>query len=324
MFNYIIRRLLYTVPILVGVMILTFLLFFVAQSPESMARAVLGRRANPQSIQTWLHNRGYDKPRFINFESGQRFYDTIFFNKMADLVRFRLGRSDVTGRELKDVFGRGAIPSLLITMPAFFVALFISVGLALYLVLVRGSKLDTVGAILCIALMSIPSMVYIIFGQNVIGAGLHYFPAFGYDLHGLSTARYLLLPVALMVVIGLGADIRLYRAIFLEEASQDYVRTAAAKGLSIGQVYGVHVLKNGLISLVTLTVAHLPLLILGSLLMENFFGIPGLGNSLYLAIQTYDFATMIAIVFLSGLLIQAGLILTDVCYALVDPRIRLS
>jgi peptide/nickel transport system permease protein len=324
MFSYLIRRLLYVVPIIFGVMLLTFTLFFVVESPEAMAKSVLGRRANQQSVQVWLHNRGYDKPLFFNGQAGHRFYDSIFFNKMADLARFRLGRSDVTGRELKEVFLAGAVPSVLITMPAFFVGLFLAVGLALYLVFVRDSPLDTAGALFCVGLMSIPPMVYIIFGQGFIALVFNYFPAFGFDLHGFSTIKFLLLPVALMVVIGLGYDVRLYRAIFLEEASQDYVRTGMAKGLPVGRLYGVHVLKNGLIAIITLTVAHLPTLILGSLLMENFFGIPGLGNSLYLAIQTSDFATLQAFVFLSGLLIQAGLIATDFCYALVDPRIRLS
>lgn len=324
MFSYLIRRLLYVIPIIVGVMVLTFTLFFVMETPEAMARAVLGKRATAESVQNYLHNRGYDKPTFLNHQPGQSLFDSIFFHKMADFAHFRLGRSDTTGRELKEVFLAGAIPSLLITMPAFFVGLFIAVGLALYLVFVRDSPLDTAGALVCVGLMSIPPMVYIIFGQGFIALALNYFPAFGFDLHGFSTIKFLLLPVTLMVIIGLGFDVRLYRAIFLEEASQDYVRTAMAKGVSAGRLYGVHVLKNGLIALITLTVAHLPTLILGSLLMENFFGIPGLGNALYLAIQTSDFATLQAFVFLGGLLIQAGLIATDLCYALVDPRIRLS
>jgi peptide/nickel transport system permease protein len=324
MFSYLIRRLLYTIPIILGVMVITFLLFFAIQKPETMARVQLGKRATPQSVQDWLHNRGYDKPRFINTEPGQRFYDSIFFNQMWRFSTLELGKSDVTGRPLKEVFKTGAIPSLLITVPAFFVGLATAVAFALLLVFFRHSPLDTSGTILCVMLMSLPSMIYIIFGQAVVAIGLKYFPAFGYELNGLSTMKFLLLPVALMVVLGLGSDTRLYRTIFLEEYGQDYVRTAFAKGVPISRVMWVHVLKNGMIALITLTVAHLPVLILGSLLMESFFGIPGLGNTLYLAIQTTDFATVQAFVFIGALLIQGGLIATDFCYALVDPRIRLS
>jgi len=324
MFSYLIRRLLYVAPILIGVMVITFVLFFVVQSPETMARSVLGKRATPVSVQTWLHNRGYDKPRFVNTRPGESFFDSIFFNEAKDLATFQLGRSDVTGRELTEVFKNGAVPSLLITLPAFLAGIAIAVGFALYLVLLRNSALDTAGVLLCVALMSIPAMVYIIFGQGVIALAFSYFPAFGFERHGLGTMKFLLLPVFLMIVLSLGSDVRLYRAIFLEEVGQDYVRTAYAKGVPTSRVLGVHVLKNGMIALITLTVAHLPTLILGSLLMENFFGIPGLGNTLYLAIQTSDFATVRTFVFLGALLIQVGLIATDLCYALVDPRVRFS
>jgi peptide/nickel transport system permease protein len=353
MFSYLIRRLLYTVPIIFGVMVITFILFFAIQEPETMARVQLGKRATPQSVQAWLHNRGYDKPRFLNLPSdrghkvtitekkdgrtrtvtyedsgeqkgGGSVFDSIFFHQMWRFATFDFGKSDVTGRPLSEVFKAGAIPSLLITVPAFFVGLATAVAFALLLVFFRHSPIDTSGTILCVMLMSLPSMIYIIFGQAVVAIGLKYFPAFGYELNGLSTMKFLLLPVALMVVLGLGSDTRLYRTIFLEEYGQDYVRTAFAKGVPISRVMWVHVLKNGMIALITLTVAHLPVLILGSLLMENFFGIPGLGNTLYLAIQTTDFATVQAFVFIGALLIQGGLIATDFCYALVDPRIRLS
>jgi peptide/nickel transport system permease protein len=348
MFSYLIRRLLYTVPIIFGVMVITFILYFAIQKPDTMARVQLGKRATPQAVKEWLHNRGYDKPRFLNLnaakghkltikdevggrtrtltyeDSGESIFDSIFFHQIWKFTTFDFGKSDVTGRPLKDVFKTGAIPSLLITVPAFFAGLATAVAFALVLVFLRNSPIDTAGTIFCVVLMSLPTMIYIIFGQALVAIGLKYFPAFGYELNGLSTAKFLLLPVALMVVLGLGSDTRLYRTIFLEEYSQDYVRTAFAKGVPISRVMWIHVLKNGMIALITLTVAHLPVLILGSLLMENFFGIPGLGNTLYLAIQTTDFATVQAFVFIGALLIQGGLIATDFCYALVDPRIRLS
>ena len=324
MFSYLLRRLLYAVPIVFGVMLLTFVLFFVLQSPETMARNVLGKRATPASMANWLHERGYDKPRFINTQPGAKLHDSIFVHELAKLATFDLGVSDVTKESLGEKFRAGAIPSLLLTVPAMLVALCMSVGLALYQVFVRHSILDTAGSLLCVALMSVPPMAYIIAGQAVLALELNYFPAFGFEINGWGTLRFLLLPVSLMVIMHLGSDVRLYRAIFLEEIAQDYVRTARAKGVPNARLLLTHVLKNGMIALITLVVAHLPLLVMGSLLIENFFGVPGLGNLLVVALQTSDFATVRASVFLGSLLYIAGLTLTDICYAIADPRIRLS
>lgn len=324
MFNYIIRRLLYVVPILLGVMVVTFVLFFLIQKPETMARNVLGKRATPHNIEVWLHKRGYDKPLFLNNRPGEKLFDSIFWNKMRQFAVLDLGKSDTTERPISEVFRQGAVPSLLITVPAFFTGLAMAVVLSLYLVFLRNSPIDTAGVLVCVGLMSIPGMVYIIFGQKVIALSLNYFPAYGFHRSGWTTLQFLLLPVLLMIVMSLGREVRLYRAIFLEEIEQDYVRTALAKGVSSARLLLTHVLKNGMIALITLTVAAIPSLILGSLLLENFFGIPGLGNSLLLAIQTTDFASMQAFVLLGAILIQIGYIATDICYALVDPRIRLS
>lgn len=329
MFSYLLRRLLYAPLIIFGVMLLTFVLFFVVQSPEVSARNVLGKRATPKTVADWLHKRGYDKPLFLNTGGPKAgastgTFDTIFFNEMRKLATFNLGVSDVTGRELKEVFSEGALPSLLITLPAYLAGIVMAVGFALYLVFVRKSMLDTTGVFICVGLMSIPPMVYIIFGQAVVALAFNYFPAFGFEMRDFSSVRFLLLPVAIMIIISLGRETRLYRAVFLEEIGQDYVRTAQAKGVSNSRVLTVHVLKNGMIALITYVVAQLPLLILGSLLVENFFGIPGLGNTLVLAIQTSDLAVVRSTTFLTSILYIIGLTLTDICYALVDPRIRLS
>jgi peptide/nickel transport system permease protein len=178
--------------------------------------------------------------------------------------------------------------------------------------------------IACAILMSIVPMAYIITSQSVMAVWLRWFPVFGFDLQGWGTVRFLALPVSVMAIIYLGADVRLYRSIFLEEIAQDYVRTAQAKGVSPRGVLFKHVLKNGAISLITLVVAYLPLLIMGSLLIENFFGIPGLGGLVVNAIQKQDFAIVRAAVFVGSLLYLLGLMLTDICYAVADPRIRLK
>jgi peptide/nickel transport system permease protein len=324
MVAYLIRRLFFFVPIVFGVMLLTFVLFFVVQSPDAMARRVLGPKATPKAVENWLHNRGYDKPLLVNRRGEGPWHDSLFLNQMGRLARFDLGKSDVTNRPLAEDFREGALPSLLLTVPAFFVGLALSVVIALYLVFIRNGVVDLAASLACVALMSVPVMVYIIAGQFMVAQVLNYFPAFGFQLEGFSTAKFLLLPVALMVVSGLGADVRLFRAMFIEEMGQDYIRTARAKGVSSALVLLRHVFKNGLINLITLVVASLPFLIMGSVVLENFFGIPGLGNKLFSAIQAPDFAVVQASVFLGSLLYLGGLLLTDICYAWADPRIRLQ
>jgi len=313
MLNYIIRRLLYSVPILLGVIAITFTLDNVMVSPDAKASRVLGPKVVGKVREEWIHNRGLDQPLPVQF-----------VRQVKNLVTLNFGTSWVMQRELRDVFMRGAGPSLMITVPGFFAAFGAAVALALMQVFVRNSPLDRSLTIASVALMSVPTMVYVIFGQAVLAQGLNYFPAFGFSSNGLEVFRFILLPVAIFILINLGYDTRLYRAVFLEEINQDYVRTAHAKGLSGSRVLTVHVFKNGLIALITLVVAQLPKLVLGSLLIESLFGIPGLGSVLVQAIQTGDQPVIMASVFLGSVLYLGSLIVTDICYALADPRIRLS
>lgn len=313
MFSYLIRRIFYAVPILLGVILITFVLDNVMMTPNEKASRVLGPKAVGKTREEWIHNRGLDQP-----------LPKQFVRHVKNLATLNFGTTWVTGRDLGEEFIRGAGPSLLITVPGFIAAFCASISLALFQVFVRDSPLDRGLTILTVALMSVPTMVYVIFGQAVIALGLSYFPAYGFSYGGLSMVRFLLLPIAIFIMINLGYDARLFRAIFLEEIQQDYVRTAHAKGLSGTRVLTVHVFKNGLIAIITLVVAQLPKLILGSLLIESLFGIPGLGSVLVQAIQTGDQPVVMASVFLGSLLYITGLILTDICYALADPRIRLS
>jgi peptide/nickel transport system permease protein len=313
MLNYILRRLIYAVPIVLGVIALTFIVFRTTQSPQTIADLKLGIKAPQQAKEEFIRKEGLDQPMLVQLV---RHY--------GKLLTFDFGTSWKTGRGLRETFAQGLLPSMLITVPGFFAGLIGGVGLALYQVLVRNSLVDRTLTFAAVALMSVPTVVYIIFLQAVGALQLKYFPAAGFSLDGLGAVRFIALPILVMFVVNVGYDMRLYRAIFMEEIGQDYVRTALAKGASQTRLLGVHVLKNGLIALITLTVAHLPKLIMGSLLIENFFAIPGLGNVLVLAIQTGDQPVVLACVYLGSLLYIASLILTDIAYALADPRIRLS
>ncbi|HNS58731.1 MAG TPA: ABC transporter permease, partial [Nitrosomonas europaea] len=151
----------------------------------------------------------------------------------------------------------------------------------------------------------------------------HLVPISGYG-NGLDIGRFLLLPVIIGVVSSAGANTRWYRTLFLEEINKEYVRTARAKGLAESVVLFRHVLKNAMIPILTGTVVVIPLLFLGGLITESFFGIPGLGSYTIDAIQSQDFSVVRAMVFLGSLLYIAGLVLTDISYTLADPRVRLE
>jgi peptide/nickel transport system permease protein len=300
------------IPILLGVILITFVLDNMMMSPDAKASRVLGPRATGQTRTEWIHNRGLDRPLPVQFK-----------NYVVDLATFNFHTTWVTGRDVREVFLQGIGPSLCITVPGFFAALLGSLGLALFQVFVRNSPVDRALTIFSVALMSVPTMVYVIFAQAVIALNLRYFPAYGFNYEP-GMLRFLMLPIFIFMLINLGYDARLYRAIFLEEVQQDYIRTAHAKGVSNARVLAVHVFKNGLIALITLVVAQLPKLVLGSLLIESLFGIPGIGSMLAQAIQTGDQPIVIAAVFLGSLLYLLSLIVTDILYALADPRIRLS
>ena len=171
--------------------------------------------------------------------------------------------------------------------------------------------------------MSISSMFYIIGGQYLISKSLHLVPISGYD-DGFNAIKFLVLPVIVGLVSGIGSGTRWYRTIFLEEINRDYVRTARARGLLESRVLFKHILKNAMIPILTGVVVILPVLFMGSLITESFFGIPGLGSYVIDAIQAQDFAIVRAMVFLGSVLYIIGLILTDISYTLVDPRVRLS
>jgi len=313
MLRYIIRRLLYAVPILLGVTLVTFLLFYAASSPEQMARRNLSAK-NPSKAQisAWLVQHGYDKP-----------LSQQFTRHMSELLLLRFGKSDATGEPIWARLRTGVGPSSLVAALVFFGSVIVSVTLALLVAYFRGTYLDAWGVFICVLLMSITYIVYIIGSQFVLGRLLKYLPMAGYE-HGIGAVKFALLPMAVGIISSLGGDVRFYRTVVLEEMNQDYVRTARAKGVSEQAVLFRHVLKNALIPILTKTILSLPFIMMGSILLESFFGIPGLGTMTVDAINSQDFSVVRAMAFLGTILYILGSVLTDICYALVDPRVRLE
>ncbi len=254
---------------------------------------------------------------------GARFTRTIFYQRSLKMLAFQYGQSDNTGKLIGDELLKRIPPTLLITVPSFFTGLFLCVFFAMLSAFFRGTYVDYWGVFLCVVGMSISLLFYIIGGQVVFGKWLRLVPISGFD-YGFNAWKFILLPLVIAIIGGLGGQVRFYRTVFLEEINRDYVRTARAKGLAEGTVLFIHVLKNAMIPILTSVVVSLPFLYSGSLLLESFFSIPGTGAYMLDAIRNQDFATVQALVSLGSFIYVVALALTDISYTLVDPRVRLE
>jgi ABC-type dipeptide/oligopeptide/nickel transport system permease subunit len=325
MLAYLVRRLLYAVPIILGIVVITFVLFFVVNKPDDMARRTLGPKATPEAVAAWVRAHGYDLPLFYNAkEKGlARLTSTLLVQKCGRLLVFDLGRSDASDRDIGQEIRRRMGPSLAIAIPSFLLGMTVNITIALIIAFCRGTYLDRWGTVVCVLLMSISALFYIIGGQFLFALWLRLFPISGFDW-GAVSAKFVFLPVLIGVVAGIGGAVRYYRTIFLEETGKDYVRTARAKGLGEGAILSRHVLKNALIPILTDAVMVIPFLFMGSLLMESFFSIPGLGSMTITAIHAQDFAIIRSMAYMGAILYIVGLLMTDLSYTLVDPRITLG
>ncbi|MCP4266359.1 MAG: ABC transporter permease [Candidatus Brocadiaceae bacterium] len=324
MFSFTFRRVVYFIPVIILVNLLTFFLFFILNPPDMMAKKILGdKNVTPAAIEKWKRDHSYHLPRVYNSEEKgfAKITQTIFVQKSARLLKFDFGKSDRNNLDIGKEIRQRMVPSLTITVPMLFLSLIVCVSTSLIVAFYRGTYVDLWALVLCVFMMSISMLFYIIGGQFIFGKLLKLFPISGYE-SGLYSWKFVFLPVVVGVISGIGASVRFYRTIFLEEINRDYIRTARSKGLSEVVILFKHCLKNAMIPLLTNIVMSIPFLFMGSFLLEIFFGIPGLGNFTIEAIDAQDFAIVRSMVFLGSLLYIVGLILTDISYTLVDPRIR--
>jgi peptide/nickel transport system permease protein len=325
MLGYIVRRAFYAVLILAGVNLLTFTLFFAINSPDNIARLNIGgKRVTADAIEKWKVEHGYDKPLwFDSKEAGAaKITHTIFYDRSLRLFKLEFGSSD-SGRDIRHEVGTRILASAALAVPMLALTVFVSIVFSMLLVFFRASYLDFWGTVLCVVMMSISSLFYIIMAQWFFGKLLQVVPLSGF-VPGLDIFKFLLLPLVVGIVYQLGSEARLYRAMLLEEAGKDYVRTARAKGLTEAAVLFRHVLRNAWLPVLTHVGALLPYAFLGSIVFESFFGIPGLGTYVVEAISGQDFAIVHTMVFLGSLLYIAAYLATDIAYTFADPRVRLS
>lgn len=325
MTKHIIKRLLSAIPLLIGINLITLLLFFAVNSPEAVARAHLGNKhISQEQVNVWLESHGYQYPLFYNEQAKgtAAWTQTLWWQKAMPLFVFHFGMSD-NGEDIDQAIKTRMWPSLALAIPLLIMGILTNIMFALFLLIFRYSLIDKIGNLLCVLIMSISPLFYIMVGQYLVARTWLWLPISGY-VGGLSAWHFVLLPVIVGIVSGIGMGTRWYRSLFLEEVHQDYVRTARAKGQTEWQVLWRQVLPNALLPILTGIVVIIPSLFLGSLILESFFGIPGLGNYMLQAIQQQDYAIVRSMVFLGSVLYIIGLILTDIVYALVDPRVRLE
>jgi peptide/nickel transport system permease protein len=314
---YVIRRLFQSAFTVVGVLLITFVLFRIVAG--DIASAHLGAKATAQQRADWLHKYGYDKPRFFNRNASGLacLFDTQFTHYIAGTCTFQ-SRSLITNEKLVHTIVDRAPYSLAITVPVlalgWFFAMIVSTIVAYY----RARLIDNVGVFLSVLGMCIPFLAFIIFGQ---WAMFHIAPEMAY---GLANPFNIFVPITIAVVAGLGGYVRFYRTVILDETNRDYVRTARAKGVPLPTVMFKHILRNCMLPILTNLIMAIPFLIMGSLLLETFFGIPGLGDLLLSSITNRDEPIVSGLTFLTALIYTLGNLAADVSYGLFDPRVRLT
>jgi len=273
---------------------------------------LLGKHANAKQMAELRHELGLD-----------RSYFTQYLDIVKSAFTFDFGRSWSTKQEIIEMIKNGSGPSLTVTFPAFIISTILSLVISLFVAFYRGKWLDKSTVLVCVAMMSVPSLAYILFGQKILAYDFGLFEISGYD-HGFPNfIPYVALPCLIWVALSIGPDVRFYRTVILDEVYMDYVRTARSKGLSEKVILFKHVLKNAMIPIITWVVIQIPFLILGALLLESFFGIPGLGGITLNAINSADFPVVRAMTILSAVAYIIFSVITDVLYTLVDPRVRL-
>ncbi len=311
MFYYTLKRLLYMVPILMGVTFLTFLLFNVAGGDPALRYA--GKSASEERINEIRSELGLDRPLPVQY-----------FNFVKQIATFDFGRSWATRQSISQMITDGIGATVSVTLPAFAFSVTFCIFLALFTAFFRGTPFDKGVMVTCLGLLSVSSLAYILAFQYVLAFQGNIFPISGWDPSWTGRWPYLYLPWIILFILQLGPSILIYRTVISEESMQDYARTARAKGLSLRVVYGRHILRNALIPIITIIVIEMPFLLTGSVLIENFFGIPGVGGMAIKALNESDFPVIKAVTVISAIIYMLFNVTADILYGLVDPRVKVS
>ena len=311
MTTFVLRRLFMAVPTILGVLLILFTLFFGITNPDNIARKAIGQKATSKQIDDFKKEHGFNKP-----------FPARIGNYYKDMLSFNFGKSMVKKVKISHLVKNGIGPTLCVTLPIFVVGMVVALAVSMLVAMFRGTYVDKAGLFSCVVGMSVVYFLYIIGGQFLIGKVMKLFPVSGWSsTHPLT---FLTMPVLIGTVAGISQNVRFYRTIMVNEVNNDYIRTAQAKGLGEGAIMFKHLLKNAMIPVLTGIAMRIPFLVMGSLLLESFCGIPGIGGLLFFAITNNDFTVISAIVYISALIYVVVNLLTDISYTLVDPRVRLK
>ncbi|OQS31476.1 ABC transporter permease [Chromobacterium haemolyticum] len=309
---FIIRRILQMIPTLLGVMLLVFTLFTLVGGDPSLVLA--GKHLTPDVLANIRAQLGLDKS-----------LPEQFWLFVKQVLTLDFGTSWSTQQPVSDIIGSRVGPSLTLTGAMLVVDLLIAIPLAALVAYFRGGLTDHIVTIACTVAMSVSALVYIIAGQYFLAFKMGWLPVRGWgDSFWINLFVYVPLPLLMGLMVSLGPDIRFYRSFFVEEIGQDYVRTARAKGLSERTVMLKHVLRNALIPVVTSVMMSLPYMLIGALVLESFFGIPGMGNEVVMAVNKSDFPVIKAITIYIAIATMVFNLLGDLVYKLIDPRVQLK
>ena len=308
---YVLRRLWQMVPTLAGVILLVFFLFnWIGGDP---AYVLAGLFSNQEQIDSIRAELGFDQALTVQL--------WIFVKQVAT---FNFGNSWSTGESVASIFATRLPASLTLMVPLLVIETLVALCLAVGLAWVRGSSIDRGTMVIFTALMSVSILVFIILGQYVLAYRLGWFPVQGWsEDYWKNITVFAPLPILLGLLVSIAPNTRLFRSFVIDEVDQDYVRTARAKGLSESRVMFVHVLRNALIPVITFVISHIPTLLLGAFLLERFFGIPGVGREIILAVERSDFPVIKAVTVYVAIATMVFNLIGDVLYSLTDPRVQL-
>lgn len=326
MWAYLIRRLAWNIPVYLGILLLIMLVLRV----RDPVFARLPKNATEQDKEDIRAELGLDRPFIVQYAGLLRQVVTFTFNEDS---------WSRPGQSVGEIMRRSIGPSLAITVPALVLTSCLSVAVSLVSAWFRGRPPDRILVFVSVLGMSVSFLVYIILGQYFAAyrlteiTGVNLFAiSFEPEVSGVGGTEfvtsvwphYYLLPVLISVIVAMGYDTRFYRAVMVEESARDYIVTARAKGAPQWRIMFVHMLKNAMIPIITRVAITLPFLITGSFLLERYFGIPGMGNQLLLAVESLDFPIVQGFTAVFAALYIGTILLTDILYAVVDPRVRLS
>ncbi|SHH21372.1 ABC transporter permease [Massilia sp. CF038] len=312
MLAFILRRLWQMVPTMAGVVVLVFLLFnWIGGDP---AFILAGKMADAGEIANIRRQLGTDQP-----------YPVQLWIFLGQILSADFGNAWSTGEPVSHILASRLGPSLTVLLPLTLLETALGIALALALAFKRGSRIDRAVMLACTVGMSVSILVYIVVFQYVLAYKMGLFPVQGWgDSLGVNLLRYAPLPILIGLAVSLAPTLRLYRSFVLDEAGQDYVRTARAKGVPERRIRWVHVLRNAAIPIITHVMANLPALLIGAFLLERFFGIPGIGREVILAVERSDFPVIKAITVYVAMATMVFNLLADLLYQAVDPRVRLA